>query len=179
MRAALGDGDRGHRGGPQRPQHRLGAAPASGRIGTHDLSAEPALARPVDLVIIRLGTNDLKWIYRLTASEITCGAGALIDLARGTLAGPGDTPPACSSWRRCRRDLTPHSEMWGFGHGIEEAKRLGGMYELMAAGKGVGFLDAGSVAQVSPLDGVHLDEAGHAALGAAMAEAARRELSRG
>ncbi len=68
--------------------------------------------------------------------------------------------------------------MWGFGHGIEEAKRLGGMYELMAAGKGVGFFDAGSVAQVSPLDGVHLDEGGHAALGAAMAAAVLRELSR-
>jgi hypothetical protein len=69
--------------------------------------------------------------------------------------------------------------MWGFGHGIEEGKRLAGMYELMAAGKGVGFFDAGSVARVSPLDGVHLEPAAHASLGIAMAEAVRAELARG
>jgi lysophospholipase L1-like esterase len=34
---------------------------------------------------------------------------------------------------------------------------------------GVGFLDAGEVLKVSPVDGVHYDEAGHAALGQAVA----------
>jgi lysophospholipase L1-like esterase len=133
----------------------------------------------VDLVIIMLGTNDLKGIYGQTASEIACGAGALIDLARGTLAGPDGTPPRVLLVSPVPVVLTPHSEMWGFGHGIEEGHRLSGMYRLMAAGKGVGFFDAGSVAQVSPLDGVHLDEANHAALGAAMAEVVRAELVKG
>ena len=36
---------------------------------------------PVDLVIIMLGTNDLKRIYGNTASEIACGAARLIDEA--------------------------------------------------------------------------------------------------
>jgi lysophospholipase L1-like esterase len=66
--------------------------------------------------------------------------------------------------------------MWGYGPGIEESGRLAGMYRLMAEGKGVGFFDAGSVAQVSPLDGVHLDDAGHAALGTALAEVIWAEL---
>ena len=48
---------------------------------------------PVDLVTIMLGTNDLKRIYGNTASEIACGAARLIDEAKGTLAGPDDTPP--------------------------------------------------------------------------------------
>jgi hypothetical protein len=52
------------------------------------------------------------------------------------------------------------------------------MYRLVAAGRGVGFLDAGSVAQVSPDDGVHLDAAACASLGAAMADAVRAELER-
>ena len=35
----------------------------------------------------------------------------------------------------------------------------------------VGFLDAGKVIKVSPIDGVHFDEAAHAKLGAAVAQA--------
>jgi lysophospholipase L1-like esterase len=150
-----------------------------GRNGSDYLAPCLLSHRPVDLVIIMLGTNDLKGIYGQTASEIACGAGALIDLARGTLAGPGDRPPRVLLVSPIPVVLTPHSEMWGFGNSIEEGERLAGMYALMAAGKGVGFFDAGSVTQVSPLDGVHLDEAGHAALGAAMAEAVRGELARG
>jgi lysophospholipase L1-like esterase len=150
-----------------------------GRNGSDDLGPCLLSHRPVDLVVIMLGTNDLKGIYGQTASEIACGAGALVDLARGTLAGPDDRPPRVLLVSPVPVVLTPHSEMWGFGHSIEEGKRLAGMYELMADGKGVGFFDAGSVTQVSPLDGVHLDEAGHATLGAAMAEAVRGELARG
>jgi lysophospholipase L1-like esterase len=69
--------------------------------------------------------------------------------------------------------------MWGYGPGIEESRRLAGMYKLMADGKAVGFFDAGSVAEVSPLDGVHLDETNHAALGTALAEVVWAELSEG
>lgn len=140
-----------------------------GRNGMDYLAPCLLSHRPVDLVIIMLGTNDVKRIYGQTASEIACGAGALIDAARGTLAGPGGTAPRIVLVSPAPVVLTPHSEMWGYGPGIEESKRLAGMYELMAAGKGVGFFDAGSVAQVSPLDGVHLDEPAHAALGAALA----------
>jgi lysophospholipase L1-like esterase len=68
--------------------------------------------------------------------------------------------------------------MWGFGASREESRRLAGMYRLVADGRGVGFFDAGSVASVSPLDGVHLDAVGHAALGAAMAKAVLAELAR-
>jgi lysophospholipase L1-like esterase len=150
-----------------------------GRNGSDYLAPCLLSHRPVDLVIIMLGTNDLKRIYGQTASEIACGAGTLVDMARGTLAGPGDTPPRVLLVAPVPVMLTPHSEMWGFGAAIEESKRLAPMYGLMAAGKGVGFLDAGSVTQVSPLDGVHLDEAAHAALGTAMAGAVRAELARG
>ena len=50
------------------------------------------------------------------------------------------------------------------------------MYQIVAADHGAGFFDAGSVAQVSPLDGIHLDAEACASLGAAMAEAVRRLL---
>jgi lysophospholipase L1-like esterase len=178
MRAALGDG------------YEVIEEGLNGRCTVWDVPIEPGrngsdyLApcllshRPVDLVVIMLGTNDVKGIYRQSAAEIACGAGALVDIARGTLSGPGDTPPRVLLVAPVPVELTPHSEMWGFGPGVEQSRRLAAMYRLMAEGKRVGFFDAGSVARVSPIDGVHLDEAGHAALGAAMARAVLAELAR-
>ncbi len=77
-------------------------------------------------------------------------------------------------------DVTAHSELWGFGAAPDGIAAAGcactGSWPRATAS---GFFDAGSVAQVSPLDGVHLDEAAHAALGAALADAVRAELARG
>jgi lysophospholipase L1-like esterase len=135
---------------------------------------------PVDLVIIMLGTNDLKRIYGLSAPEIASGVSVLVDVARGTLSGPGDTPPRVLVVAPVPLgEVTAHSELWGFGAARTESERLASLYLLVAEGDGVGFFDAGSVARVSPLDGVHLDEAAHAALGTALADAVRAELARG
>jgi lysophospholipase L1-like esterase len=179
MRAALGDG------------YEIIEEGLNGRCTVWDTPIEPGrnglayLApclishQPVDLVIIMLGTNDVKRVYGVTASEIACGAAALVDVARGTFCGPDGTAPRVLLVAPVPLGkVTAHSEMWGFGASRVESQRLAGMYRLVAEGRGVGFFDAGSVAQVSPLDGVHLDPAGHAALGSAMAEAVRAELAR-
>ena len=125
MRAALGDGYEVIEEGLNGRCTVWDAAIEPGRNGSDYLAPCLLSHRPVDLVIIMLGTNDLKGIYGQTASEIACGAGALIDLARGTLAGPGDTPPRVLLVAPVPVTLTPHSEMWGFGHGIEEAQATG------------------------------------------------------
>ena len=118
---------------------------------------------------------------RQTASEIALrGRGPLWTWPRGPSADPVTCRRACCWWRPVPvGEATAHSEMWGLVRPREESRRLAGMYQLIANGRGVGFFDAGSVAQVSPLDGVHLDTDGHAALGAAMAVAVRAELARG
>lgn len=132
---------------------------------------------PVDLVIIMLGTNDLKSIYGNTAADIACGAARLVDEAKGTLTGPDETPPKVLLVSPAPvGPITAQSEMWGFGAAVEMARQLGGMYAIVAADHGAGFFDAGSVAQVSPLDGVHLDAEACAALGAAMADEVRALL---
>ena len=134
---------------------------------------------PVDLVIIMLGTNDLKRIYGNTASEIACGAARLVDEAKGTLTGPDGLPPKVLLMSPVPiGPLTAQSEMWGFGAAIETSRQLAGMYRIVAEDHGVGFFDAGSVAQVSPDDGVHLDAEACASLGAAMAEQVRSAVRR-
>ena len=135
--------------------------------------------KPVDLVIIMLGTNDVKAVYGRTAPDIACGVSALVDVARGTLCGPNGTPPRVLLVAPVPvGEVTVFSEVWGFGASREASQHLADLYRVAAGISGVGFFDAGTVAQVSPLDGVHLDPAGHAALGAAMAEAVRAELAR-
>jgi lysophospholipase L1-like esterase len=127
-----------------------------------------------------LGTNDTKRVYGLEAPEIAGGMNVLVDVARGTLSGPDDTPPRVLVVAPVPLgDVTTHSELWGFGNARAESQRLARLYRLVAEGAGVGFFDAGSVATVSPLDGVHLDAEGHALLGRALAEAVRAELTRG
>jgi lysophospholipase L1-like esterase len=132
---------------------------------------------PVDLVTIMLGTNDLKRNYGNTAAEIAIGAARLVDEARSTLAGPNDTSPKVVLVSPAPiGPITAQSEMWGFGVAIETSRQLAGMYEIVAQDHGAGFFDAGSVTQVSPDDGVHLDPAACASLGAAMAEVVRAQF---
>ena len=132
---------------------------------------------PVDLVTIMLGTNDLKRVYGLTAAEIACGAARLVDEARASLAGPDGTPPKVVLISPAPvGPITAQSEMWGFGAAIETSKQLAGMYQIVATDHAAAFFDAGSVAGVSPGDGVHLDVDACASLGAAMAEVVRAQF---
>ena len=57
---------------------------------------------PVDLVVLMLGTNDLKTIFGRQAHEIALGAGTLADMALGSGHGPGrrGARASCSSRRR-------------------------------------------------------------------------------
>jgi lysophospholipase L1-like esterase len=132
---------------------------------------------PVDLVTIMLGTNDLKSVYGNTAAEIACGAARLVDVARGSLAGPDGSPPEVLLVSPVPLgEITARSEMWGFGAAYGTSRQLARMYAIVADDHGAGFLDAGSVASVHPDDGVHLDAAACASLGAAMADAVRARL---
>jgi lysophospholipase L1-like esterase len=132
---------------------------------------------PLDLVIVMLGTNDLKSAYGLSAPEIASGAGRLIDLARQSLAGPGDTPPRVLLVAPVPLgEMTERSELWGFGDARQVSLELGRLYAVLAATKGTAFLDAGSVCEVSPDDGVHLDAEAHGRLGRAMATKVREVL---
>jgi lysophospholipase L1-like esterase len=126
-----------------------------------------------------LGTNDTKRIYGVTGPEIASGASVLVNAARGSLCGPDGTPPRVVLVAPVPLgEATLHGELWGFGASRIESERLAELYRLVAEDHDVGFFDAGSVARVSALDGVHLDAAAHAALGTAMAEAVRAELAR-
>jgi lysophospholipase L1-like esterase len=129
---------------------------------------------PVDVLVLMLGTNDLKSIFGRSAAEIAAGAGALVELAllSGT-AAEDSRPRVLLVAPPLLGGRTATSELWGFGEARARSQQFAALYRTVAGLKGVAFLDAGPVAEVDPADGVHLTPAGHAILGRAIAEAVR------
>ena len=129
---------------------------------------------PVDVLVLMLGTNDLKSIFGRTAAEIASGAAALVDLALLSGTGPdGGRPSVLLVAPPLLGDVTATSELWGFGEARARSQQFAALYRTVAELRGVAFLDAAPIASVDPADGVHLTVAGHASLGRAVAAAVR------
>lgn len=145
--------------------------------GTHKngLRALPVLLeshRPLDLVIVMLGTNDLKARFSVPPGDIAAGVERLALAIRSSDAGPQGQPPAVLLAAPVPIEETGHlGEM--FAGGADKSRLLAGKLHDVARRQRLGFVDLGAVAQVDPVDGIHLDKAAHAAIGAAMAQAVR------
>ena len=128
--------------------------------------------RPIDLVVLMLGTNDLKPRFQVPPVQIAVSIERLVRLIATSDCGPGDRPP-----RLLLIAPAPVTESGSlaevFGGGPARAD-LAGPYAEIAARHGAAFLDAGRVWSVSPVDGVHFDAGEHAKLGRAVAEAIGR-----
>jgi lysophospholipase L1-like esterase len=134
----------------------------------------PALLthQPLDLVVLLLGTNDLKAQYDVSAREIADGAGRLVDEVRGSGCGPGGRAPA--ALLVCPPPLGPldlFADVFAGGPG--KSRELAAAYGAVASARGCPFLDAGAHVRPSEADGLHLDREAHAALGAAIADVVR------
>ena len=126
--------------------------------------------RPVDLVVLMLGTNDLKLRFQVPPVEIAASAERLALSVRHSCCGPDAGAPAlllvCPPpvlETGCLAEI--------FEGGAAKSTRLPGFYATVAARQGAAFLDAGAVIASSPLDGVHFDASEHAELGQAVARA--------
>lgn len=137
----------------------------------------PCLAshNPLDLVIIMLGTNDLKKRFSVSAYDIANSAGVLVDIVRSSTAGPNDGAPQVLLM--APPPLAPLGEYRYMFEGGEEKSRLfAEQYTRVATAKGCHFLDAGSVIVSSPQDGIHFEAEQHTKLGKAVAATVRAML---
>ena len=128
---------------------------------------------PLDLLVILLGTNDLKHRFSLTAFDIARGAGTLVQLARTS----GDA--ACGPAPQVLLLAPPPvARLSGFAQmflGAEEkSKKLGSEYAAVASELDCHFLDLAGVVSSSPADGIHLDRDNQRALGLAVADRVQR-----
>jgi lysophospholipase L1-like esterase len=123
----------------------------------------------LDLIIIMLGTNDLKARFNQPASEVAMGIGCLVHDIKELLPGRGGTVPEVMvvSPPPMLDDIKEWSGI--FAGGPEKSRRLAMEFEIIADSLEVHFFDAGAVVTCDPLDGFHINRAAHAALGLALA----------
>jgi lysophospholipase L1-like esterase len=170
------------------PNFRILEEGLPGRTTVHDdpiegahmngLTALPMLVgshSPLDIVVLMLGTNDLKTRFSVTASDIAASLERLVATLRVLCAAPGRTQPTVLLVAPPPiREVDWLAEK--FVGGAEKSKGLGAAIRRSAERLGTAFLDAGAHIEVSPIDGLHYDAATHATLGKAIA-AAVRELA--
>jgi lysophospholipase L1-like esterase len=133
--------------------------------------------RPLDAVIVKLGTNDLKMRFNVPAGDIAAGVGVLLAIIAKSECGKNGGAPrmlvVCPApildHHNERLDLT---EM--FSGGYEKSLRLAPLVQAVAEANAAAFLDAGAIIKSSAHDGIHLDPEAHAVLGQAVAEAVKR-----
>ena len=125
--------------------------------------------QPLDLVIIMLGTNDIKYANRCTAFDASMGMERLIKQVKHFDFLPDYKVPEIlimSPPALCKTGDEWFNNLWG--HALDESKLFAKHYKRVAAEQGVHFFDAGSVAKTDPTDGGHLDAANTKALGEAL-----------
>lgn len=129
-----------------------------------------ATHHPIDVVVLFLGTNDVFLPAGITAHYAAQGVGALIDVIARSSAGPEEQPP--TSLVVVPPPFAPLGqwEPWS-PHGEAESLRFSEAFERMAAEHPCRLLDLAGIVESSPVDGVHFDATGHAAIAAAVAQA--------
>jgi lysophospholipase L1-like esterase len=137
-----------------------------------------ATHQPLDLVIIMLGTNDIKFANRCRAFDASMGMMRLIEIVRkfsflpayGTpqvlIMAPPPLVPTKDAW---------FNDLWG--HAIAESKLFAKHYADVAKATNVQFFDAGSVAKADSTDGGHLDAANTRAIGTALVPVVKEILA--
>lgn len=131
--------------------------------------------RPIDLVILMLGTNDLKKRFSVSAFDIANSAGVLVGVIANSAAGPGGVaphvllmaPPPVAA-------LSEFAEM--FEGSQEKSLKFGMHYRRVAEERACHFLDTGDLIHSSNLDGIHFEPGDHRKLGEAVANEVRRIL---
>jgi len=128
--------------------------------------------KPIDLVIIMLGTNDLKKRFSLSAFDIAEGAGVLVRIVQKSETGPDDKAPevlllAPPSVAR----LTEFADM--FEDSEDKSKKFSQQYRRVAEELRCELLDTVGVIVSSDIDGIHFEVEEHEKLGKAVAARVR------
>jgi lysophospholipase L1-like esterase len=143
------------------------------RNGRRSLAVCLESHRPLDAVVIMLGTNDLKARFSAPAADIARGAAILLEIAR---THP-KLQPAPALLLVCPPPILEVGFLGAmFERGALKSKQLAGFYAANAARYGARFLDAGTVVASSPVDGIHYDAGEHRKLGEAIAQELRAML---
>ena len=132
--------------------------------------------KPIDLIIILLGTNDLKHRFGVTAFDIAAGVGQLVKIVQQSGSGPGGSapklliliPPPLGK-------LSKFSDM--FAGGVEKSHNLNLQYKLVAELHDCPYLELSKHILSSTVDGVHFDTSAHNTLGHVVSQEVKKHLT--
>ena len=146
------------------------------RNGIRVLPALLESHKPLDLVILKLGTNDLKNCFHVSAADIAFFLDRMVRLIRAAGAGPnGVEPQVLVVAPPPILEVGCLAEM--FAGGAAKSHGLASAIHAMTNRLRTGFFDAGRVIAVSPVDGIHYEAEAQVQLGLAMATAVRAQLA--
>ena len=125
--------------------------------------------KPIDIVAVMLGTNDLKPRFNPSPFDIARGVQNVVKAILQSDFGPDNKAPKVLM---ICPPPTVDSPVFKnvFGNCVSLSKKLAPMYRIMAAECGAAFLDAGKYIKSSPDDGIHFDAEEHGKLAKAVAE---------
>jgi len=150
----------------------------SDRNGARTLPTALYAHAPLDLVILMLGSNDMKPHIAGTAIAAMQGMRRLVSIVQNHAPGPDlpkpqvlvvSPPPLCRTKDRFFAEL--------FDGGIAHSKQLPHWYSQIAQEQNCHFFEAGNAAKTSPVDGVHLDATNTGNLGKALVPVVRKILN--
>lgn len=130
--------------------------------------------KPLDLVVLMLGTNDLRWTNAHGAADgarLLCKHIRLAQhLEESSPVFPNGPRILLIAPPKAHQILASQDCPEKVFHYYEESRHFGRLYEAVARELGLAFLNAADFTQPSPIDGVHLDTESHRRLGMAVAE---------
>jgi lysophospholipase L1-like esterase len=131
--------------------------------------------QPLDLVIMMLGTNELKKRFSLSTYDIAEGVRVLVNTVQKSEAGPNGVPPKLLLMAPPPvAKLTEFVEMF---EGAEvKSRQFSEHYRRIAEEQGCEFFDTSEVIVSSDIDGIHFEAGEHQKLGKTVADLARKIL---
>ena len=130
---------------------------------------------PLDLVILMLGTNDLKLRFALDAESIAFSFNRYLNCLKVTPM-MGERPRLLLVSPILLDEGYKQNPVFHgmFGEdGVARSRTLAPAYRRFAEENGIEFMDAAAYAKASPVDGVHMAAADHHSLGVEMARRVR------
>lgn len=145
-----------------------------GRNGRSVLPTLLESHKPLDLVVLMLGTNDLKAVFGVSPCEVAAGVKVLAQMILSSSAGINSRPPKllllCPPTIIARPHLPDISAK--LPNAPHDSRQLPKHYEALATALGCSFLNTQDIVEPGS-DGLHLDAAAHDKLGRAVAAAVK------
>lgn len=133
--------------------------------------------KPIDLVIVMLGTNELKNTFECSAEYVAKGIEEFIKVIKDEVLWDRFSAPRLLviSPVLIREELIVNGDVFG-GYdekSVRESQRMAGAIERVCMAYGMDFMDAAEFARASLVDNLHMDEENHGKLAVAVNEKIR------